>query len=131
MSDEDLKRLSARPINSRAVAASRKTSAADDKGNSMCYFTVDIITALGWLDVLDICVHSIKGTEVEEASLVVTLSLVSTGFLPLEIPGSSLCNIFLCWVPFLSVEQSQRLEYFREKVSSKHPMDRDEVLCNF
>lgn len=130
----------------QAVVATRKTRTSPHNGTdttvtTSCAFTVDLITAVGWLDVLDVSVHCISssgvaasgGGEIEgegERGVVVSLSLASTGFLPLVIPGASLCNVFLCWVPFLSVEQSQRLSFFRDKLGAVHAIDTEEKTCN-
>lgn len=143
----DLKSLSARPVDMRAVTASRKTSQSN--GVTCCHFTVDLLTAVGWLDVLDVSVRSSArdrnrdtnngngngdgGGEMEGTkggSCVVSLSLASTGFLPLSIPAASLCNIFFCWIPFLSVEQTQRLDFFRNKLSAIYSIEMEEKLCN-
>jgi len=136
---DELKRLSARPIDTRRVVASRKDKSSASKGVvTERHFSVDIITAVGWLDVLDVDIHTVPGTAGQSAaaagnasSIVVTLTLASTGFLPLEVPGASLFNVLFCWVPFLSVEQSQRLQFFKEKVSARHEIELEEVLCHY
>lgn len=132
----ELKRLSARPIDTKRVAASRKTKTNISSGAiTQGHFSVDIITAVGWLDVLDVDIHTPPpagdSAAVGSASIVVTLTLASTGFLPLKVPGASLFNVLFCWVPFLSVEQSQRLLFFKEKVNARHVIEHEEVLCHY
>ena len=128
LSTDELRRLSARRIDVEAVKASRRSS--NSKKEDECIFTVDLVTAVGWLDTLDVCIKTIRGDE-EITFSEVTVSLAATGFLPLIIPGASLCNIFLCWVPFLSVEQTQRLDFFKEKINAVHSIENEELLCNF
>lgn len=136
----ELTQLSARHIDLSAVTASRMTFTDTSSGvkRKKCVFRVDLVTAVGWLDVLDVvvCCQSSNssvgggGGDEKPISCVVSLSLASTGFLPLTIPGASLCNIFLCWVPFMSVEQTQRLDFFKHKLSSIHTLTKEEKPCN-
>jgi hypothetical protein len=92
---------------------------------------VDLITAVGWLDAMDVSISVSGESDSGDRTCVVSLCLAATGFLPLNIPGSSLCNVFCCWVPFLSVEQSQRLDFFRDKLSVIHDIETEEKTCNF
>lgn len=131
LSPGDLSRLSARPVDVRAVTASRVFR--EHKWGDSCSFKVELITAVGWLDVMDVTITCLSGAEVEkqasDCSTTMSVTLASTGFLPLSLPGATLFNVILFWVPFLSVEQTQRLDFFRDKLCALHALESEEMLC--
>lgn len=131
VSPDELKRLSARPLDLRTVNASRKSSRGRGGDHHCCHFSVDLVTAVGWLDVLDVSVRSESSDQEAGGGVVATLCLASTGFLPLVVPGACLGNILCCWVPFLSVEQTQRLDFFSRKMGAKHSIESEIKLCSY
>lgn len=128
LTPDELKRLSARPIDMKSVVASRNTY--QRHSCEVCSFSIELITAVGWLDVLDVTVQCSENSNARGVgNCDVTLQLASTGFLPLSIPGASACNIFLFWVPFMSVEQSQRLDFFKDKLNAFHEIKGEKKIC--